>query len=612
VVNSTFFLVLRRMRAPIIALIVIYAISVFGLTLVPGIDADGNPAPPLSFFHAFYFISYTATTIGFGEIPNAFSDAQRLWVIVCIYLSVVGWSYSVITLIALLQDKGFQNTLTASRFQRRVRRLKEPFYLVCGCGETGSLICRNFDRIGQAFVVLEKDELRVEELDLLDFKTDTPALAADASLPDNLLLAGLQHPKCRGVLAVTNDEQANLAIAIAVHLLAPKLPIIARARSPSVTANMASFNTDHIINPFERFADHLALAVAAPERFRLIELLTSLPDSPIPAPHRPPHGHWILCGYGRFGQAVGERLQAAGIRLSIIDPTAPGGDERIVGDGTEARTLIAAGIADASGIIAGSDNDVNNLSIAVTATELKPDLFVVTRQNQAANSALFQAYGPEFAMVPSHIVAHECIAILTTPLLARFLSELGARDEAWCHALVERLQTLCDGLTPTVWSIRLNASEAPAARLSLMRGRAFSLAEILRDDSDRSRQLPAIPLLVERSDRIHLLPDNDFELAAGDQLLFASSLPTLNRLKLTLQNANEIDYVLDGKTHSGSWLWEKIEAWLAPQKPATEGSQVARKGSSEMVNTPRKIASAAGSTDTATSRSDLPNIADEK
>ena len=76
--NSAFFLVLRRMRAPIIVLIVIYAISVIGLTLVPGVDAEGKPTPPMSFFHAFYFISYTATTIGFGEIPVAFSDAQRL------------------------------------------------------------------------------------------------------------------------------------------------------------------------------------------------------------------------------------------------------------------------------------------------------------------------------------------------------------------------------------------------------------------------------------------------------------------------------------------------------------------------------------------------------
>ena len=433
------------MRVPIIVLIVIYAISVFGLTLVPGIDAEGKAAPPLSFFHAFYFVSYTATTIGFGEIPTAFSDAQRMWVTISIYLTVVGWSYSIVTLIALLQDKGFQNTLTVNRFSRRVRQIKEPFYLICGCGETGNLICRTLDRTGHAFVVIEKNELRVQELDLQDFKTDTPALAADASNPDNLLLAGLKHPKCRAVLAVTNDEEANLAVAIAVRLLNPSLAVIARGRTPSVTANMASFGTDHIINPFARFAEHLALAVAAPERFRLIELLTALPETPLPEPHRPPRGHWILCGYGRFGHFLADHLRPAGIELTIIDPECnPEANGQLDQRPwhRSRRPCARPASSAATGIIAGSDNDVNNLSIAVTAAELKPSLFVVARQNHNVNGPLFAAYGADFTMVPSRIVAQECIAILTTPLLAAFLDLLRERDEAWSSALAGRLQAL--------------------------------------------------------------------------------------------------------------------------------------------------------------------------
>ena len=55
----------------------------------------------------------------------------------------------------------------------------------------------------------------------------------------------------------------------------------------------------------------------------------------------------------------------------------------------------------------------------MTAAELRPDLFVVLRQNHAANSPLFDAYNADFAMVPSQIVAQESIAVLTTPLLAR-------------------------------------------------------------------------------------------------------------------------------------------------------------------------------------------------
>ncbi|MFZ1246467.1 MAG: NAD-binding protein [Azonexus sp.] len=552
--NSAFFLVLRRMRAPIIVLIVIYAISVVGLTLIPGIDADGRMSAPLSFFHAVYFISSTATTIGFGELPGAFSDAQRLWVTICIYLTVVGWSYSVVTLIALLQDKGFQNTLTTNRFARRVLRLKAPFYLVCGCGETGNLIARTFDRIEQAFVVLEKDELRVEELDLQDFKTDTPALAADASVPDNLLLAGLKHPKCRGVLAVTNDEQANLAIAIAVRLLNPDVPVIARARSAAVTANMASFGTDHIINPFERFADHLALAVASPERFRLIELLTSLPESPVPEPHRPPRGHWILCGYGSFGRAVADRLRDTGITLTIIDPAAKDAGQQFMGDGTEAITLRQAGIDQATGIVAGTDNDINNLSIAVTARELKPELFVVTRQNQAANSPLFSAFGADFTVLPSRIVAQETIAILTAPLLARFLEHVHKLDETQCRQLVERLQAECGDLTPAVWDIRLDAEEAPAITQALINSRPIQLGEIMRDGADRSCRLPIVPLLVERDADSLLLPNETLVLQAGDRLLFASTLAARRDLELSLNNANELDFVLTGHENSGSLL----------------------------------------------------------
>ena len=83
------FIVLRRLRAPLIALIVIYAVAIAGMVTIPGVDAQGR-VWHVSFFHAFYVVSYTATTIGFGEIPYPFTDAQRLWVIVVIYLSVIG------------------------------------------------------------------------------------------------------------------------------------------------------------------------------------------------------------------------------------------------------------------------------------------------------------------------------------------------------------------------------------------------------------------------------------------------------------------------------------------------------------------------------------------
>lgn len=558
--NSVFFLVLRRMRAPLIALIVFYAVAVLGLTLVPGVNADGTPAPPLSFFHAFYFISYTATTIGFGEIPNAFSDAQRLWVTVCIYITVVGWTYSILTLLSLLQDKSFQHTLVASRFARRVARIQTPFYLVCGCGETGSLICRALDLMGFDFVILDKDVQRIEELDLEDFKTNDPALAADARLSVNLLMAGVRHPRCRGVLAVTNDDECNLAISINVRLLNPDVAVLTRVRSPAVAANMRSFGTQHIVNAYERFAEYLALAVSAPEAFRLIEILTGLPGSPLPAAHRPPRGHWIVCGYGHFGQAVARYMSLPGIELTIVDPDANGleNGRLVLGSGTEASVLQEAGVMAASGIVAGSNNDVANLSIAMMAKQLNPDLYVVARQNQAANDLLFETFRADFSMVHTRVVAQECISILTTPLLARFLVAVRQSEESWSKALSTRLESICEGLVPQVWDIRLEGQTAPAVHKALMERRPITVDGLVRDNADRDTILPAVVLMVERDGRSFLLPQGDFRLHEGDALLLAGQHQVRSALDLTLKNANALDYVLTGKDQRGGWLWRAL------------------------------------------------------
>ena len=42
--SSAIFVVMRRMRAPLITLIVIFSVSVVGLTLIPGTGPDGQPA----------------------------------------------------------------------------------------------------------------------------------------------------------------------------------------------------------------------------------------------------------------------------------------------------------------------------------------------------------------------------------------------------------------------------------------------------------------------------------------------------------------------------------------------------------------------------------------
>ena len=155
---NVIYLLLRRMRLPLIVLISTYAISVIGLTLIPGIDDQGNPWR-MSFFDAFYFVSFMSTTIGFGEIPHEFTDAQRLWVTLSLYAGVVAWIYALGTILSLVQDKTFQEAIAENRFARRIRSMREPFHLVCGYGETGSTLVKTLTLRGQHAVVSDIEDL---------------------------------------------------------------------------------------------------------------------------------------------------------------------------------------------------------------------------------------------------------------------------------------------------------------------------------------------------------------------------------------------------------------------------------------------------------------------
>ncbi|MEE8266498.1 MAG: ion channel, partial [Acidiferrobacterales bacterium] len=150
-------IVLRFMRRPILVLIVVYAIAISGLVLIPGQDAEGNPTH-MSIFHAFYFLTYTATTTGFGEIPHPFTDAQRLWAIVLLYGSVVAWIYAISSIIRLVRNPHFQQAVAQRSFARSARGITEPFFIICGFGDTGSLLTRGLDDAGCTAVIIDKDE----------------------------------------------------------------------------------------------------------------------------------------------------------------------------------------------------------------------------------------------------------------------------------------------------------------------------------------------------------------------------------------------------------------------------------------------------------------------
>ncbi len=562
--HNTLFIILRRMRAPLILLVCAYSIAILGLVLIPGRDDAGN-VWHMDFLHAFYFVSFMASTLGFGEIPYEFTVGQRLWVTFTIYLTVVVWLYSIGAIIGMVQDPLLRQALRERRFSAQVRRLKERFFIICGYGETGRELVHSLTRNDQHAVVIDDSSERINALQMDSLRLFVPGLCGDAGNPDHMLMAGLNHPQCAGVVALSSSNEVNLKTAITAKLLNKDIQVICRADSHDVEANMASFGTDDIVDPFDIFSVDLATAFQAPCLYLIHEwFFPGHLDSVLEEPVYPPrHGHWIICGYGRFGKAVYKRLRDEGIEAVVIEkqPEKAGRPEgRFVhGRGTEAVTLQEAEIETAAGLVAGTDDDVNNLSIIMTALELNSDLFVIARQNMQENSALFDEIHKDMLMHPGSVITNKIRVLLSTPMLDDFLELALFNDDAWACQLLSRMMGMVEEGVPAVWETEINEENAPAYCRAIAAGRDMSLSCMLRMPRDRERQLLCIPLMhIRRGTRI-LLPEPEQSIRVGDKLLFCGRASSDHLMRWGMHNDNVLGYIMTGESRPEGMVWK----WLS-------------------------------------------------
>ena len=553
---------MRRMRTPSIVLILVYFFSILAMISVPGVDESGKPYY-MSFLDAAYFMAILQTTIGFGEIPYNFTSAQRMLVFALLLPNVVAWLYSVGTLLGLILDKQFQAAFHRNRFSKQVRWLKQPFYIVCGFGNTGSMTVSGLLARGIQAVVIECDENTVRLMALEEEYAHVPALVGRARDRQALEMAGLQHKFCKGVIATTNDDHVNLTVAITVKLLRPKLEVLARSENQRVCDNMASFGTDSIINPYRIFTERLSLALSSPVKYLVQDWLISVPGSELRKVIAPPTGPWIVCGAGRFGALMVEQLEEMGLPVTVVDvhpDRLPAYQNAVLGRGTEVHTLEEAGIADAEGIVAATGDDIDNLSIIMTARNLNPGLFFIARQEKRQHTALFESSGADLIARRSWIVARRILSVVSTPLLQSFMQHLIRSDDSFAEQTAARLKGVLENHAPNIWVFELKGEIARNLRFVRARTSKVTLEHMSRNSrSEENELLSCVCLTLERGAQRIFLPDADTELQIHDRLLFAGRDEARQQMLWTMMDSHSLLGNISGKHLPRGALWR----WLS-------------------------------------------------
>ena len=478
----------------------------------------------MGFLHAFYFVSFLGTTIGLGEIPYPFSDAQRLWATASIYGTVVAWLYAIGALFSVLQDPMFRRIVREGSFERQVRRLDAPFYLLCGYDDAGHRVARELTENGSPVVVIDIDAARVELVDVEDLQAPAPALEGDASDPRTLVLAGLRHPLCAGLLALTGSDTINTTIALTARMLTPELEVLSAAHDHLGHPRLAAAGATHIINPSDTFAERVAMSIRTPSLHVIYEALTTQLGTAMDEPPALPEGPWLLCGSGQFVRSLQRQLREMKIRFATIAPDLEAdADHGFRGDPTDPSALRRAGAEDVAVVVAGTDVDIDNLSITLAAHGVNKRATIMARQTQRRNSLVFRESPAKLVTLSGYVVAAEVLRRIRSPLLSDFLRRARDESEDWAHALLQRLRAVVGAEVLESWSIRCDGAQAPHLRAALGAGRPLALGVLLTDPQPAAGAIAAVPLLVQRGRQLTLLPSADWPLQVNDTILLCGS-----------------------------------------------------------------------------------------
>ncbi len=541
--TEVIFLLMRRMRGPLIVVITTFSFCTAGMLFMPGVDPQGNPHR-LNVFDAFYQMTITLTTVGFTEAPYPFSYPQRMWMAMSIFLLVISWAYAIGVFFSLIQSSAFQAAVAAQQFRRQVRRLVEPFVIVAGYGDAGRLVGTDLDEHYRRFVVIDKREDRVQSVSSGQLSFDVPALEGDCATPAVLGMAGLGHRECEGVLALTNDDDANLAVVMAASLLRPDLPVLGRCAQKRTRTRMEHFAPASAINADDRFGDYLALSIHRPVTHQLLRWLMDndqeqlLPERSDLAARR-----WLVCADGEFADAVLGDLAAIGVPVDLVDPA---GDE--------------PDVSGAVGFVAGTGNDTVNIAMADHARHANPDAYLVVRQQTNAKKALLETLQIDSVYIATELIAREVLARILTPVFWSFVEHALTRDDQWSVQVRDHLLDRVGRRTPQREVVTLSADEAPAVAGWLRRGQALTLRDLMRKPDDRESMLPLAALVLIRGGEQRFMPAEDTPLAADDQVLLVGKPAGLSQVREVCHYPATVEYLATGRDVPLTWLWARLTA----------------------------------------------------
>lgn len=174
------------------------------------------------------------------------------------------------------------------------------------------------------------------------------------------------------------------------------------------------------------------------------------------------HDHYIICGYGRVGRRVAEEFRAAGVAYVVLDyredalAAAKAHDDVVIeGNGTEDEDLARAGLTRARGLVVASDDDADNLYIALSARNSRPDLQIVARASDEDAERKLRLAGADRVVMPYTAAGRTMANLVLKPQVTAFLDTVTTATGTDLHIAEIEVHETCANAGKTIRDLRV-------------------------------------------------------------------------------------------------------------------------------------------------------------
>ncbi len=217
-------------------------------------------------FDAFYMTLITVSTVGYMEL-HPLSHAGRIFNSFLIFFGVTIMLLAVGGMTQAIIELELNQYFGKRRNKRMIDSLQDH-YIVCGFGRVGRGAAIELQRAGVPFVVVDRNEDRVEWA----MKSGMLAALADATNDETLRDAGVLRAK--GLIATLASDADNLFVILSAKALKPQLLVSARIASEQTERKMRLAGADYVFAPYDMTGNRMAQVMLKPHVFQFIDFTT--------------------------------------------------------------------------------------------------------------------------------------------------------------------------------------------------------------------------------------------------------------------------------------------------------------------------------------------------